>query len=165
MTKDTYFEKIYGSYYQSILNYMFCRVHNRAIAEELAADVFLLAYKNLDSYDHSKSFITTWLCAIAANHVRNYYKRQKKWECILVGDEIEELSEQVDCIAQKELSLLLEHAICVLPERNRQIVYMKYYRDMTSQEIASRLHVSSGNVRIILKRSLAKMQEVLKSVI
>lgn len=36
---------------------------------------------------------------------------------------------------------------------------------MTSQEIASRLHVSSGNVRIILKRSLAKMQEVLKSVI
>ncbi len=109
MTKDTYFEKIYGSYYQSILNYMFCRVHNRAIAEEL--------------------------------------------------------SEQVDCIAQKELSLLLEHAICVLPERNRQIVYMKYYRDMTSQEIASRLHVSSGNVRIILKRSLAKMQEVLKSVI
>ena len=81
------------------------------------------------------------------------------------GDEIEELSEQVDCIAQKELSLLLEHAICVLPERNRQIVYMKYYRDMTSQEIASRLHVSSGNVRIILKRSLAKMQEVLKSVI
>ncbi len=72
MTKDTYFEKIYGSYYQSILNYMFCRVHNRAIAEELAADVFLLAYKNLDSYDHSKSFITTWLYAIAANHVRNY---------------------------------------------------------------------------------------------
>lgn len=123
--------------------------------------MFLLAYKNLDSYDHSKSFITTWLYAIAANHVRNYYKRQKKWECILVGDEIEE---QVDCIAQKELSLLLEHAICVLPERNRQIVYMKYYRDMTSQEIASRLHVSSGNVRIILKRSLAKMQEVLKSV-
>ena len=55
MTKDTYFEKIYGSYYQSILNYMFCRVHNRAIAEELAADVFLLAYKNLDSYDHSKA--------------------------------------------------------------------------------------------------------------
>ena len=42
------------------------------IAEELAADVFLLAYKNLDSYDHSKSSITTWLCAIAANHVRNY---------------------------------------------------------------------------------------------
>ena len=72
MTKDTYFEKIYGSYYQSILNYMFCRVHNRAIAEELAADVFLLAYKNLDSYDHSKSSIKTWLCAIAANHVRNY---------------------------------------------------------------------------------------------
>ena len=72
MTKDTYFVKIYGSYYQSILNYMFCRVHNRAIAEELAADVFLLAYKNLDSYDHSKSSITTWLCAIAANHVRNY---------------------------------------------------------------------------------------------
>ena len=72
MTKDTYFEKIYGSYYQSILNYMFCRVHNRAIAEELAADVFLRAYKYLDSYDHSKSSITTWLCAIAANHVRNY---------------------------------------------------------------------------------------------
>ena len=66
-----------------------------------------------------------------------------------------------DSSEQEELRLVLKNVMKELPERNRRIVLMKYYGNMTSREIGKCLDISPGNVRIILKRSLAMLKSKL----
>ena len=111
-------------------------------------------YKNLHVYDENRSFIATWLYAIAGNRLKNYYKSWQYREY-----NIEECRNDME---QVELRLVLDCLIRKLPKRNRQIVYMKYYHNMTSREIGKIMNLSSCNVRIILKRSLNTLRKQLR---
>lgn len=161
MDKNTYFEQIYNEYYASIEHFLYSRIHNKHSSEDIANDVFLAAYRNLDFYDARKSFIATWLYVIAENRLKNYYKMQKCCEYSYeeIIEEKGEVSDGEDeTVHRKELRLVLDGAMSNLPERSQNIVRMKYYNDMTSKEIGRLLGISPGNVRIILKRSLLLMR-------
>lgn len=164
MDKNEYFAAIYGQYYTNIYYFLNSRLRNTACAEDVANDVFLAAYKNLNSYDEKKSYITTWLYAIAVNQLKNYYRRNKVQEYSIDCFPEEKGTIYYDSdnlMDQKELRAVLETALGMLPERNRRIVWMKYYDEMTSVEIGERLGITPGNVRIILKRSLGIMKGAL----
>ena len=72
MNKNEFFEQIYDDYKDKIYEFIFYKVSNKALAEDLTSDVFISVYKNLHRYDEEKSFITTWLYAIAYNRLKNY---------------------------------------------------------------------------------------------
>ena len=161
MDKNTYFEHIYSDYYASIEHFLYSRIHNKQSSEDIANDVFLAAYRNLDFYDARKSFITTWLYVIAENRLKNYYKKQKHLEYSyeeIVEEKGEVSNVEDETVHRKELRLVLDGAMSNLPERNQNIIRMKFYNDMTSNEIGKFLGISPGNVRIILKRSLLLMK-------
>lgn len=165
MDKNQYFEMIYEEYFPKIYDYMRYRIRNPAVAEELAEDVFIAVYKNLHVYDENRSFIATWLYAIAGNRLKNYYKSWQYREYSVEDFEALEHSsvgEYRDDMEQVELRLVLDCLIRKLPKRNRQIVYMKYYHNMTSREIGKIMNLSSCNVRIILKRSLSILRKQLR---
>lgn len=71
------FERIYQEYYLKILTFIHKRVPDLYEAEELTGDVFLPFYRNMDSYDEEKGSIATWLYAITANRLKNYYRDKK----------------------------------------------------------------------------------------
>lgn len=71
------FERIYQEYYLKILTFIHKRVPDLYEAEELTGDVFLSFYRNMDSYDEEKGSIATWLYAITANRLKNYYRDKK----------------------------------------------------------------------------------------
>ena len=71
------FERIYQEYYLKILTFIHKRVPDLYEAEELTGDVFLSFYRNMDSYDEEKGSIATWLYAITANRLKNYYGDKK----------------------------------------------------------------------------------------
>ncbi len=165
MDKNEYFEQLYVQYHAKIYSYIDSRIHCRAVAEELANDVFVSVYRNLHTYDPNKSFIAVWLYAIAGNRLKNYYKSNRNHEQSYVFWEeggMTAAEGSRDEIAEKELRLMLESVMKRLPERNRKIVWLKYFRNMTSQEIGEYMGLTSGNVRIILKRSLNAMKEILE---
>ena len=56
---------------------------------------------------------------------------------------------------------LLANILKALPERQRQIVILKYFEDMTSGQIADRLGMTESNVRVQLFRAMKKMQDML----
>lgn len=163
MDKDRFFEQLYDEYYNQIYHYLCYKVQNTANAEDLANDTFMLVYKNIHIYDETKGMAVTWIFAIANNRLKNYYRSRKSMEYSYDSFEsvpAEMLYDKNDCIAQKELSIVLEQMLAQLPQRNRQIIKMKYYDNMTSVEIGRRLQISSENVRVILKRSLSKMKKI-----
>ena len=164
--KKKYFEQIYNSYHDKIYNFIYFKIYNAQISEDLTSDVFLAAYKNLNRYDSDKSFITTWLYAIACNRLKNYYKSSSRKQEYSIENWTEKWEDtdmaNDNMLERQEWRILLLEVLLQLPERNRKIVLMKYYDNMTSKEIGRKLDLSSGNVRIILKRSLELMKKKLK---
>ncbi len=164
--KKKYFEEIYNEYHDKIYHFIYFKLYDAQASEDLTSDVFLSAYRNLHTYDASKSFISTWLYAIAYNRLKNYYKSStRKQTCSI--DRLTETQRDIapfhdTLLEQQELRMVLQEILLQLPERNRKVVVMKYYGDMTSKEIGRAMHISSGNVRVILKRSLDIMKKKLK---
>lgn len=164
MDKNGFFEEIYGGYYRKVYEFIYSRVRNPELAEDLTNDVFTAVYKNLHTYDASKSFISSWLYAIASNRLKNYYKSRKEKiysTDYMIEMNMEQQSVSPDPMDQEELRIMLECLLQNLPERSRTIIQMKYYRDMTSREIGRNLNLSPGNVRVILKRTLDAMKNML----
>ena len=64
MNKDEYFEEIYCDYYERIYKFIYYKVCNIELAEDLTSDVFVAVYKNLHRYDESKSFILTLIVCL-----------------------------------------------------------------------------------------------------
>ena len=157
MKKDEWFEEIYDGYYGKIYEFIFHKVYNKELAEDLTNDVFVSVYKNLHMYDERKSFILTWLYTISWNRLKNYYKSRRRIECsinYMLEMNQESVISNNDLLEQHEWYLVLKKLILDLPERNRKVIVMKFYRNMTSREIGDSLGISPGNVRIILKRTL-----------
>lgn len=163
MDKNNHFEQIYNHHYDMIYHYI--KSHTPALqdAEELTQDVFTACYRHYDSFDESRSSIKTWLFVIANNKLKNYYRAKK--EILSLDDEenpIDIAQEYLEeAVILNEKVRYIKAALNQLNEREQFIVKQKYFYNKKSEEIARMAGLTSGNVRIILKRALEKMQQYL----
>jgi RNA polymerase sigma-70 factor (ECF subfamily) len=158
MDKNQYFEQIYKEYYPSIYSFIHYRVRSVHQSEDLAQDVFLSVYNNISRYDHRKSFITTWLYAITANRLKNYYKSSGRRELPSEKDTLDS-GDQGLMAHHEEMRIIMDCLLNYLSKRNQKILRLKYYYGMNAREIAEIMHLTPGNVRIILKRSLSALRK------
>jgi RNA polymerase sigma-70 factor (ECF subfamily) len=158
MDKNQYFEQIYKEYYPSIYSFIYYRVRSVHQSEDLAQDVFLSVYNNISKYDHRKSFIATWLYAITANRLKNYYKSSGRRELPCEKDTFDS-SDQGMMVHNEEMRIIMDCLLNYLSKRNQKILRLKYYYRMNSKEIAKIMNLTPGNVRIILKRSLSALKK------
>jgi RNA polymerase sigma-70 factor (sigma-E family) len=78
------------------------------------------------------------------------------------SDELPELASS-ETVACGDLHDLLEQALQELPERMRAAIVLRYYEDMTEQEIARTLGISVGTVKSTVSRAMAKLRNALGS--
>ncbi len=164
------FETIYREHYKQVYLYIRRHVSNEADAEDLTAVVFAQTWKAWESYDPDRCPIRAWLYIIAGNLLKNYYRDAKSTLSLddesLAGTNAGLAELQCDSIRDtQELMELREQLVGtlkVLDERERVIIVNKYFFDMKNRELADRLGISEGNVRVISTRALKKMQEYLK---
>lgn len=159
------FEQIYQEYYNKIYLFVKKRILQEQDAEELTADIFTAVYKNLGRYRPEVSSLDTWIYVITGNRIKNYY-RDRKDE--MLTDEMEEMiqkqelsAEDVTMLRQEREDLL--QCLKQLPVRERSIIILKYYQGKSSEEIGRQLDLTSGNVRVILKRSLNKLRKIMNA--
>ena len=155
------FEEIYDRHYFEVLRYLNRRMGNSHDAEDLAGDVFLYCYQHYDGYDPEKSSVTTWLYLVVNSRLKNYYRDRKPQSDF---DELEDwlFSDEPDMersVWLEQLRDFMAKKLKLLPERQRQVVIMRFFQNMDYDEIAQELGTSQGNVRVILTRSLAKLRE------
>ena len=147
------FERIYQEYYLKILTFIHKRVPDLYEAEELTGDVFLSFYRNMDSYDEEKGSIATWLYAITANRLKNYY-RDKKTHYSL------EILKQQTIPREKMPEEIV--AKIMREDREREIHLGRFYYQKSSTELGRQMNLSPGNVRMIQKRALEKLRMIME---
>jgi RNA polymerase sigma-70 factor, ECF subfamily len=167
-------EFLIAKYRRPIISFMQRMVHNQAVAEELAQEVFLRVYRARATYRAEARF-STWLYRIASNMAINH-ARDTKYErasASIFLDQTDEdtgvkpdvadlrpLAEQ-DMLQDERMRRIREH-VMALPERQRMAVVMHKYQDMDYKQIGAVLKLSESATKSLLFRAYQTLREKLK---
>src|SRR5262249_32256382 len=145
-----------------VVNYLARMVVNRAIAEELAQDVFIRVYRSRQSYEPTAKF-STWLYRITTNVALNYFRDEKRAQHQLsldVQDAIKIRREAQDKgllveerMVREVIASQIRHAIRALPPKQRAAVIMHKYDEMDYAQIAKVLRCSPSAVKALMFRA------------
>jgi RNA polymerase sigma-70 factor (ECF subfamily) len=140
-------------------------VRSREDAEELSQDVFMKAFRHLDTFKGESSF-STWLYRIAYNTAISE-TRKKKWEYLAIEEaQIENVSEEQVAAAMgisDELEPIrrLELAMEKLPPNDKALILLFYMEDKSVDEIAQISGLSQSNVKTRMHRIRKKLFVIL----
>jgi RNA polymerase sigma-70 factor (ECF subfamily) len=145
-----------------VVNYLSRMVVNRAIAEELAQDVFIRVYRSRRTYEPTAKF-STWLYRITTNVALNHFrdsKRNQNHVSLDVQDAVQVRREAQDRAVLIEDRLVrdvvarqIRHAIRALPPKQRAAVIMHKYDEMDYAQIARVLSCSPAAVKALMFRA------------
>lgn len=155
------YEAFYESHYTRTLHYVKNKISSIEDAEDLTSEVFLYCYNHYDDYDPDKSSQNTWLYLIVNSRIKNYYRDHVSFaDYESVSDTIQDMRIDLDQgIYLEQLHSVIMKAIKSLPERQQKIIYMSYFQNMQSDEIARVLGLTPGNVRVLLSRAIDKLSK------
>jgi RNA polymerase sigma-70 factor, ECF subfamily len=145
-----------------VIQFLYRMVRNRAIAEELAQNVFLRVYRSRTTYEPTAKF-TSWLFRIATHVALNWLRdRRHETNQLSLSDGLERDTERqipdrrpsVEKILLYEVKLdEVRQAIAALPDRQRAAVVMHKYEELEYTQIAVALSCSPQTVKSLLFRA------------
>lgn len=124
-----------------------------ADAEDVLQDVFVRVHDALGSYDPAKGAFTTWLYRITVNVCLSRQRRARP-----MGTLYEMTPGDGSPEGQIAESLALEQALDGLSERQRAVIFLRYYAGLSYSEIAGVLDVPLGTVQSRLNGALQSLR-------
>lgn len=148
--------------------YRFCRraMPSREDAEDATSEVFIKVRGKLDQYDASRPF-GAWLYRVAANHCWDMLRRRRVRQDLETGD-IETLPlehpdpGQLERLLAERTAAQVRQGLEQLPNRTRMALTLRYYADMSYDEIAEALGVRRAFVGVLLLRARHQLRQVLE---
>jgi RNA polymerase sigma-70 factor (ECF subfamily) len=171
------FDFLIRKYRKPIINFMYRMVHNQAVAEELAQEVFLRVYRSRETYRAEARF-STWLYRIATNLGVNHARdtRHERTASTIYLDEVDSETGTTHDVAdstpgaesnllnRERLNAIRQHVLA-LPERQRMAVLMHKYEGMDYKQIGDVLKLSESATKSLLFRAYQTLREKLKEFI
>lgn len=134
-----------------LFSYILFIVHDRSMAEDLFQETFVKIISKLHEgkYSSSGKFVS-WMLRIAHNAVMDWYRRQKNEKTMevynendLYGDSTSVLDANIENHFVKEQVLRdVQHMMNLLPITQREVVFMRFYQNLSFKEIAELTNVS-----------------------
>jgi RNA polymerase sigma-70 factor (ECF subfamily) len=157
--------ELYREYAPAI--FRFCRraMPTREDAEDATMEIFMKLRDKLAQYDQSRSF-TAWLYKVAANHCWDMLRRRR----VRQDKETEDVTEmpleapepnQLEKLIEERTSEEVRRALDKLGLRARMALVMRYYSDMSYDEIADALGVRRAFVGVVLLRARHELRQAL----
>src|SRR5947209_1270496 len=162
--KHAFFDKLYQLYYPRVLAYLRFRVGTMDIAEDLTSLVFERALTHIGELQASEAAVA-WIFRIARNCAADYFRQQRpevSLEELVAAERPRTLSAEERALADEERRILLTH-VGRLPEREREIIGLKFVAQLTNRQIARVLNMPEGTIGSLLYRTLGKLRNALRA--
>jgi RNA polymerase sigma factor (sigma-70 family) len=132
------------------------RLGSRADAEDLTQETLERAFRAWARYDPSRASPRTWLFAIARNLLIDHFRASVNRHTLSLEDEpgVAAACVEPDFGVDPDLAA----ALMLLPEREREIIALRFGGDLSGPEIAALTGLSLANVQQILSRSLRRLR-------
>jgi len=155
------------AYKGPVFNLAFRMTGSYSDADDLTQEIFIRAYQNLQQFDQDKKFFT-WLYTLGINLIRNHLKKKAKdvasyrmdhqfSEPQTKGDE----SREGDFPSEESMRRLDEN-MQKLPVDLREAIILKFYQDLTFEEIAAITGDSLSAVKMRVYRGLEKLKQLME---
>ncbi|MBS1801484.1 MAG: sigma-70 family RNA polymerase sigma factor [Acidobacteria bacterium] len=169
------FDYLIQKYRKPIIHFMYRMVHNQAVAEELAQEVFLRVYRSRETYRAEARF-STWLYRIATNLGVNHARdtKQERFASTIHLDEVDPetgttpdvadstIGAETNMLRTERMNAIRQH-VMALPERQRMAVLMHKYEGMDYKQIGEVLKLSESATKSLLFRAYQTLREKLKA--
>jgi RNA polymerase sigma-70 factor (ECF subfamily) len=154
------FSNLVETYQRPVYNLCYRMLGNAEDAEDAAQETFLRAYKAIQRYDNSRSFIT-WLLSIAAHYCIDEIRRRRyatiSLEDLPVPDVPDVTPGMESRLGLKEEQQRVRRLLEVLDPTDRAAVIMYYWYDFSYEEICQALSLSLSAVKSRLHRARRAM--------
>lgn len=151
------FEAVVEGYRRRVFGLAFSIVRDRALAEDVAQEVFVKLWKALDSYD-GRAKLSTWIYAITRNAAISAQRRQRRSSSLsepAVFAEAEAATATEDPVGADDAQLW--RAVGALPDAQRQVVTLYYQDERPVEEVAAMLGMPVNTVKTHLHRARARL--------
>ncbi len=151
------FEEIYLKYAVPVKKYAMTLCGDENTADDIAAETFFKALKNIDSYDGSCK-ILTWLCTIAKNTYLDFLKKKKALPLYEAENMVSDGDSPEKSVLRNEDRLRLFRLIQNLEPDAKDVVYLRIFGELSFREIGDILGKSENWARVLFYRTKVKMK-------
>jgi RNA polymerase sigma-70 factor (ECF subfamily) len=155
------FGVLYARHMDAIYRYIFFRVHDQHLAEDLTEETFVRAWEYLPNYKVTERPVTSWLYRIAHNLVVDHARKQHP----VAASAIDVLSQQAaehgpeQSVELSEAHADLINAMHILSEVEQEVIILRFVEGLSHREVADITGKTEGSSRVIQYQALAKLQE------
>jgi RNA polymerase sigma factor (sigma-70 family) len=132
-------------------------------ADDLTQEVFIKIHKYIGNF-REDSQLYTWIYRIATNECLSFLERKKRRFFLPIGDVAAELTGKLDQSAHitgDEIQIKLQKALLKLPDKQRLVFNMKYFDDMSYEEISEITNTTVGALKASYHHAVKKIEDFL----
>ncbi len=130
-------------------------------AEDILQEVFIKAYRNINGYDKGYSF-SSWIYRIAHNEAISFLRKKR---ITVTNTEKEDIFDKISSDEDVESAFLkdlksreVRDILSKLETKYREVLVLRYFEEMSYNEISDVLHISSGTVASLINRGKEKFK-------
>jgi len=153
---------LYRQHVQAIYRYVYYRVGDASVAEDLTAEVFLRAIEGLPDYEPRGIPFVAWLYRIARARVVDHFRQQKRVEKVALDESFP--SDGESPLAEAERSFFhedLKVALRQLTPNQQQVIILKFVEGLSNAEVAQILGKTEGAVKSLQHRALNALNRLM----
>ena len=167
------YAEIFARYKGYVFHLVLQMIRDHDIAEDLLVEVFTKAFRKLDTFQPKSSF-SSWISTIAKNHTLDYLRKKRpikvSLDAAMDSDDDSpylELEDQepivVDQIILAERNKRVRQIVDKLKPKYRTLIELRYYKELSYEEIAQKLNIPLGTVKAQLFRARDLLSQIVKS--
>lgn len=153
---------LYECYHLAVFRYLFYRVGDSLVAEDLTSEVFLRMIRSLPRYTPGKFTFQAWLFQIAHNLAIDHYRKSKYRNHSSLEESLIAHEESIDSAVQRNLdSEKLQNALTHLTDEQREVIILRFISGMPISDVAQTLNKSENAIKGLQRRALNVLRQVL----
>ncbi len=157
--------RLYQLHFDGLFRDLLFLLEDPAATEELVQETFASALVSLPRFDRRARF-GTWLRAIGHNLVRNHWRSQTRrgraYERLERSPSVDANPDLETLHLQKQRAQVLSRLLETLPASQREVFVLRDVQGLDVAEVAARLRISPGNVRVRANRARARLRSELQ---
>jgi RNA polymerase sigma-70 factor, ECF subfamily len=153
------FETLFRECGADVHGYAISLLGDRSAAEDVTALAFERLYRSRARLDHRRGTPRAWLFAIARNAALDELRRRRRQPGYELEDELAADRDCAEALEQVERRASVRDALAELPLREREVVLLKFYGQLSNNELARALGISESNAGTRLHRALTRLRE------
>lgn len=168
----TAFAELFKFYQNYLFKLCYSYIQNEQAALDLMQEIYIKLYKNFEKYDEKYPF-HPWLRRVAVNTCINEKRKQSPMVVPLYSGEDElNLEDQLAAdddtqyeVEKHDMAVIIKQHINCLPEKQRMVIILRYYEDLSYEEISELMNIPLGTVKTDLYRAKNALKNLLYRVV